>query len=424
MVFGFSISSVRADPQVSAAPAAMGYGKISSIDGSKTVQVKRGDKTREVARGGELTPGDQIVTQKNETVAVSCPDGTVLIVGGSGELKVTESKDAQRSTEVVKGTIRAIVSKVSKEQQTKPKKFRFIIKTSVATLGVRGTDFIVSANADTSVSEFHTLEGTVEIAKDEQTLVTTGGEKVVGGEEVKATPEKVEPPKVFDRAVYAEQMKVEQPGLQVPATEPKREVEPSPTPIPTATPSPEASPIAEHKAEKEIDTEPSRSSLKTFDFSAWQANLDDNVKLKGIQINWDPTLEIFSHWLALRGQLGIGRFGAHEYMEKPATTLTAGVALSLRLFGRILIEFGPKVESWMGYGSFTSPQLTVGVNFKPHEVWILDRIFLSPSGGGDPSFYQDRVSNHFNNNFSCMMNCNNNYNGGINEIRAGVGVRF
>lgn len=405
------------------------YGKISSIDGSKTVQVKHGDKSREVGPGGELSPGDQIITQKNETVAVSCPDGTLLIVGGNGELKITDSKDAQRSTEVLKGTIRAIVSKVSKEQQSKPKKFRFIIKTAVATLGVRGTDFIVSANADMGVSDFHTLEGTVEIAKDEQTLVTTGGEKVVGGQEVKATVEKVEPPQVFDRAVFAEQMKIEQPGLQVPATEPKRDVEPSPTPTPSEAPvAPivKESPIPEHKEALVVDNEPSRTSLKSFDIASWHANGDGYLSAGGFQVNWDPTLQIISHWLALRGQVGLGRFSSDHYFDHNAVTRTIGVALSLRVLGRILFEIGPIHQNWVGYGSYTVPQFTVGLSFKPRELWILDRIFLSGTGGDHPEFYEGRLQNYFYPNGSCFQGqcTNTGSSGSLKVMRLGIGFRL
>ena len=390
------------------------YGTIGSIDGASVVQVTRASGQHELKTGDPVAPGDKIITDDKTTMTIHCADGTVLVVGRKSNLGIEESENAQRTARIDAGTVRAIVSKINAEKITDKKKFRFFIKTRSATLGVRGTDFVVSADPVTETSELHTLEGTVEVAKDETTIVTTGGEKVIGGQSVTATPQEITPPAVFDQVRFSEQMKQTQPALAVPATQP--------TPAPSASPSPEPSPSP--SPEVEVDLEPSRSSLRSIDFSYRHIDSSNSSGLSGGQIDWTPMLQIISHWLALRGTVGFF-YDTSGGLFPSVTGEVFKIQLSLRLLGHLLLEFGPIVEQWNTLGTTGGPSVTVGWEFTRGRFGPLDRVFFSFSDLGHPGFYEDRITQQ-NQNQNCGMGpCNfNNQNSSLKEFRFGAGFKF
>lgn len=198
--------------------------RIGSIDGATSVQVKKGTSTRRAKSGDTVEAGETVTTDSKTTATVRSPDGTVLVLGHNSALTIDKDPNALRAATVESGMVRAIVSKANK-QSAGSEKFRYFLKTSSATMGVRGTDFVVACDQSSSTMDLHTLEGLVEVAKDVPTMISQGGVKVAGGQEVTADPKGISEAKEFDQRLFAEQLSRSQPGLAIPVPKAK----PSPT---------------------------------------------------------------------------------------------------------------------------------------------------------------------------------------------------
>lgn len=107
-------------------------------DAVAVVEVNR----RTLALGNPLYLGDRIVTGSNALLEARMQDGTVVTICPSAEFNVLQiqgvSPDRQGSVlEMVKGMFRAVTAE---PEADKPRP-SLQVKTSVAIIGVRGTDF-------------------------------------------------------------------------------------------------------------------------------------------------------------------------------------------------------------------------------------------------------------------------------------------
>ena len=90
---------------------------------------------------------------------------------------------------------------------------KFLVRTKAAVMGVRGTDFAVNTDADGAAAEVHTLEGQVDVAKDDKSLFSGKGMAVKADQFVKANRGAISVPKAFDRAGFLNALKGRQPDL-------------------------------------------------------------------------------------------------------------------------------------------------------------------------------------------------------------------
>jgi hypothetical protein len=144
--------------------------------------------------------------------------------------------------------------------------------------------------------------------------------------------------------------------------------------------------------------------------------------LSGLEVAWTPMLEIFRHWLALRGTVGFFGQTSGGVFNNAFVGKDLKLELSLRLFHHLLLEFGPTWELWNGLGSVSGPTFTIGWEFTRHRLGVLDRIYFSFMPMGNPQFYEDRLQQQQ----SCMGMgpCGNFNNENIKELQWGVGLRF
>lgn len=86
--------------------------------------------------------GDHIVTGHNTRVALKMTDGAILTLGADTEFAINnysylpQSKQGSAALELIKGVFRAVTGGIGK---LAARDFR--VKTSVGTIGIRGTDF-------------------------------------------------------------------------------------------------------------------------------------------------------------------------------------------------------------------------------------------------------------------------------------------
>ncbi|HEX7868071.1 MAG TPA: FecR domain-containing protein [Variovorax sp.] len=132
-----------------AAPAAkadLQAGFVKSVRGS--VQLLNGAGTvRTASPGDALGAVDRIVTGPDSSASVVLRDDTTLVVGPSSRLDLKEfhfdgtTRDGGMLLSLLRGSMRMITGLIGK---TNPDAVR--VETQTATIGIRGTDFIVQAD--------------------------------------------------------------------------------------------------------------------------------------------------------------------------------------------------------------------------------------------------------------------------------------
>lgn len=107
-------------------------GQVAAVDG--------GGLSRELNDGSEVYVGDTIQTGVGSYVVIEFIDGARATVRPDSELKLDRyaygTGDDGALMSLVKGGLRAVTGSIAHEQ---PESFK--VKTNVATLGVRGTEF-------------------------------------------------------------------------------------------------------------------------------------------------------------------------------------------------------------------------------------------------------------------------------------------
>lgn len=165
---------------------------IVGVEGGGSPKVRRRSGIESVAGiNSKLLPGDRVITDKLTTISLSLSDGTLIKVGRNSEYKVESNEKINGIFtwvfSLTKGSIRALV-----ERSPDKKTVKFRVNTPVGTMGVRGTELIVSYNDQTKVMEVYTLEGKVfagflgcekggqctEVPKGQRVVITREGKQV------------------------------------------------------------------------------------------------------------------------------------------------------------------------------------------------------------------------------------------------------
>lgn len=119
-----------------------GAGTIKTLTGSATVS--RDSSVLPLATGQRVFSGDRIVSGRNSYVGIMLHDDTRLTIGPGGELLIREfefnpgSYAGGLTVSFLKGTARVVTGLIGKHA---PERVRF--HTPTATIGIRGTEFVV-----------------------------------------------------------------------------------------------------------------------------------------------------------------------------------------------------------------------------------------------------------------------------------------
>lgn len=118
---------------------------IKSVSGD--VKITRHDKTFEAVSGGTLEVSDRVVTAPNAQAAVVFRDGTLLTLGSGADILVRDYVFEPKSDKfafslyLAKGSAIYESGKIGKLSPQSVK-----VQTPKATVGVRGTRFLIEAN--------------------------------------------------------------------------------------------------------------------------------------------------------------------------------------------------------------------------------------------------------------------------------------
>ena len=131
----------------SAVPPAEHAGFIKMVRGD--VQLLSASGVLRPARAGdEVAPIERLVTGPEAAASVVLRDGSTLVVGPSSRVDLKEfsfdatTQDGNMLVGLLRGSLRMITGLIGKRH---PDAVR--IETQTATIGIRGTDFIVQADA-------------------------------------------------------------------------------------------------------------------------------------------------------------------------------------------------------------------------------------------------------------------------------------
>jgi hypothetical protein len=126
----------------SSAGAAQSAGLVKTLSGSATVV--RGSSVLTVKLGQRVFPGDRIATASTSYVGITLRDDTRISLGPNSEFAIREFDFNPSSyagglfASFIKGTARVVTGIIGKHA---PERLKFT--TATATIGIRGTDFIV-----------------------------------------------------------------------------------------------------------------------------------------------------------------------------------------------------------------------------------------------------------------------------------------
>ena len=130
---------------VSGANAADSVGKIKVLTGQAVVV--RGQDKIPVALGMDLVQGDRIETKEKSSVGILFADDTRVSLAANSAITIDkfvydkETQDGNFITNLLKGTLAFLTGKMGKANPENVK-----IKTPLATIGIRGTKFVVTTD--------------------------------------------------------------------------------------------------------------------------------------------------------------------------------------------------------------------------------------------------------------------------------------
>lgn len=136
---------------------------ILEVDGEGST-VRKKTRIEESARvGTRIFPGEILTTGPRGTVKLLTADGSVVKLGFGSRLQLEESSVVDRAVtwtaNLILGYARALVA----PQPSKATRFRF--RTPTASVGVRGTEFVLMHDEASEASYLYTLDGLVAFGK-------------------------------------------------------------------------------------------------------------------------------------------------------------------------------------------------------------------------------------------------------------------
>lgn len=117
-------------------------GMIKTVRGQ--VRIERGSRNLEARIGDPVQERDRVIAQSGSSVGISMNDETLLSIGPNSTLVIDKyaydpvTREGQVATSILKGTLRYVTGLIGR---ARPQAIK--VMTANATIGIRGTEFIV-----------------------------------------------------------------------------------------------------------------------------------------------------------------------------------------------------------------------------------------------------------------------------------------
>lgn len=118
-------------------------GTVKTLKGE--VNVVRDGTAMTAATGMRLMAADKLITGADSSVGIALQDATLMALGAKSETQLSEfrydpvKREGNMLISVIKGSMRFVTGLLGKQNPS-----AVGIRTPTATIGIRGTDFIVS----------------------------------------------------------------------------------------------------------------------------------------------------------------------------------------------------------------------------------------------------------------------------------------
>ncbi len=140
-------------------------GKVKLIRGKATILNPASYEVLEAKEGMDVYRDGSVLTYDRSFVKVELFSGAFLNIGANTKFVLDENENRDTSLlHLLKGKIRAQV------EPSKNKGPKFLVKTSNAALGVRGTEFLISFNEQNQATSLVTFEGEVAILEHRENV--------------------------------------------------------------------------------------------------------------------------------------------------------------------------------------------------------------------------------------------------------------
>ncbi len=132
---------------------------VLKVEGKGAAQVRRkSGVTSSLGINQEIFAGDKITTDKDSLVELGLVDGTLIKIGTNSEY-IFSSGQPQKGFlshifQLTKGSVRALI-----EKRTEKKTVKFRINTPSGTMGVRGTEILITHSDKDETTKLFLLEG-------------------------------------------------------------------------------------------------------------------------------------------------------------------------------------------------------------------------------------------------------------------------
>jgi hypothetical protein len=165
---------------LAAAYPVLGYSAAGTAQfTSGDVSVRRGAATQPLAKGSTLESGDAIITGARGLAQVKFSDGGSVSIQPNSQFDITRYADKNDAKEdsflvnLARGSMRAITGLIGKRNTANYK-----VTTSTATVGIRGSSFKLSYNADGTLS-VATEQDAIEVCTAAGCVGLTAGEAAI-----------------------------------------------------------------------------------------------------------------------------------------------------------------------------------------------------------------------------------------------------
>jgi hypothetical protein len=126
---------------------AVDIGQVKVAKGQATIE--RGGRVMPATPGARLQPGDVLKTGADGSVGLTMSDNSLLSAGPNSIVSLdryefdSTTSQGQFDTTLTKGSLAVISGRIAKQSPEAMK-----VRTPSSILGIRGTEFVVSANDD------------------------------------------------------------------------------------------------------------------------------------------------------------------------------------------------------------------------------------------------------------------------------------
>ncbi len=360
---------------------------VLSVEGDHVIVVIKSDgKNATAERGTRLDVGDHLRTGPHTSAVIKYVDGSKLFLGRGTDVVLGKNNGETQWNEISYGQVRGMVPKPKGAYPSGPP--RFAVRSRAAVMGVRGTDFVFQAAEGLNTAEVHTLEGLVEVAKDDASLLAGNSVKIREGQSVSADGDKIDAVKKFNKDKYLKEFEYQQPEVMA-----------------MVRSDPDARPQTLVAAQEAVARTPAKNYGRTFRPWLFSASAYVQTELKGAQfrdpfltghLSWNPSMRVLWSLLHVRAHLG-GAFLKSQTDGKIFPTTQLALLPAVHLFDFIFAEAGGGIETWWAHGK-TSALLMANAGILLNSDGFFERIFVGASlypqdggGAGPRAFFSVRA---------------------------------